>query len=59
MAEVTIMPVNASPSSLRQRRALMKEHQGTGLVDSDKCLTSVESLLIIAPGHPLEQECLN
>lgn len=39
--------------------AVGKEHQGTGFGESDQCLTSVKRLLIIAPGHPLQQECLN
>lgn len=57
-AEFTVMPANTSPSSLRQRRVVMKEYQEQ-FGDLDKCLTSVKSLVIIAPGHPLQQKCFN
>lgn len=38
---------------------MTKEHQGAGFEDSDQGLTSIKSLQIFAPGHPLEQERLD
>lgn len=52
-------PPSASPSPLRQRRVAMRGHQGAECGDSDKCPTSVKSLLTTAPGHPPEQERLD
>lgn len=59
MAGAAVMPANAPPSFPGQRRVVTKEHQGTEFGDSDECLLSVKSLLIIAPGRPQEQECSN